>query len=42
MPRSFWEGAYISWLKSGSKFQESHFHALWERVLDFTVGGTPA
>jgi hypothetical protein len=33
---------YISWLKSGSKFGESHFHALWERVLDFTVAGTPA
>ncbi|WP_224371264.1 hypothetical protein [Hyalangium versicolor] len=31
---------YISWLKSGSSFQESHFHALWERVLDFTVGET--
>jgi hypothetical protein len=32
---------YISWLKSGSNFQESHFHVLWERVLDFTLGDDP-
>ncbi|RKH67807.1 esterase/lipase family protein [Corallococcus llansteffanensis] len=33
---------YISWLKSGSRFQEKDFHAVWERVLDFTVGRPPA
>ncbi|MCY1014681.1 esterase/lipase family protein [Pyxidicoccus sp. MSG2] len=31
---------YISWLKSGSHFQEPQFHEVWERVLDFTVGAT--
>ncbi|NOK15828.1 esterase/lipase family protein [Corallococcus carmarthensis] len=30
---------YISWLKSGSDFQEPQFQAMWERVIDFTVGG---
>jgi pimeloyl-ACP methyl ester carboxylesterase len=30
---------YVSWLKSGSRFEERHFHALWERVIDFTVAG---
>ncbi|WP_375743793.1 triacylglycerol lipase [Corallococcus interemptor] len=30
---------HISWLKSGSDFQEPQFEALWDRVLDFTVGG---
>ncbi|RYZ43332.1 MAG: triacylglycerol lipase [Myxococcaceae bacterium] len=30
---------YISWLKSGSHFQEEQFQAVWERVIDFTVGG---
>ncbi|CAM3388455.1 triacylglycerol lipase [Corallococcus sp. ZKHCc1 1396] len=30
---------YVSWLKSGSRFQEPQFHAAWERVLDFTVQG---
>jgi triacylglycerol lipase len=29
---------YISWLKSGSNFHEPDFFALWERVLDFTMG----
>ncbi|WP_338277241.1 esterase/lipase family protein [Corallococcus caeni] len=30
---------YISWLKSGSHFQEPQFQAVWERIIDFTVGG---
>ncbi|RKH58161.1 triacylglycerol lipase [Corallococcus interemptor] len=30
---------YISWLSSGSHFQEPQFQAMWERVIDFTVGG---
>ncbi|RKH72957.1 esterase/lipase family protein [Corallococcus aberystwythensis] len=30
---------YISWLKSGSDFQAPQFQAMWERVIDFTVGG---
>jgi hypothetical protein len=33
---------YVSWLKSGSRFGEEHFHALWERVIDFTAGWQPA
>ncbi len=40
---------HISWLKSGSHFQEPQFQAMWERIIDFTVGsaaaahpGTPA
>ncbi|RKG56724.1 triacylglycerol lipase [Corallococcus sp. AB011P] len=30
---------HISWLKSGSHFQEPQFQAMWDRVIDFTVGG---
>ena len=30
---------YISWLKSGSHFQEKQFHEVWERVIDFTARG---
>lgn len=33
---------YISWLKSGSRFQEAHFHEVWEHVVDFTAGGQRA
>ncbi|RKH21772.1 alpha/beta hydrolase [Corallococcus sp. CA047B] len=33
---------FISWLKSGSHFQQKQFHALWESVLDFMVGRPPA
>lgn len=33
---------YISWLKSGSRFQEPHFHEVWEHVVDFTAGGQRA
>ncbi|RKG80723.1 alpha/beta hydrolase [Corallococcus exercitus] len=29
---------YISWLKSGAHFQEPQFQAMWDRVIDFTVG----
>lgn len=34
--------AHISWLKSGSHCQEPRFQALWDRILDFTVGGAAA
>ena len=30
---------YVSWLKSGSHFRSPQFQGVWNRVLDFMVGG---